>query len=316
MARPKQTKEQVHIKCQLFNNLPYITSDEEFTKGFVSYVCQKHGVVSCKWERHIKLQTSCPYCKGKRKKKIDIIEGSKKKHGDIYGYGKIPEDIDIKSHDKITLTCKKHNLDFDIIYSNHIATPPQGCPLCGAGKNRSTEDFKLLADEKHNKIYDYSKSVYKSATEKLEIICIKHGSFHMTPDMHINSSQGCPYCKTSKGEKRIMRFLDDKNIKYIFEYYDSKLIGPDCKKYRFDFYLPDINLVIEYHGQQHYLPVRFSNSVSLIEANERLKNRIKDDLIKEEILKNNNIKLITIPYTEYSNIELILEEINMNPELL
>ena len=60
--------------------------------------------------------------------------------------------------------------------------------------------------EKSEKIhfdkYDYSKSIYKGALTKLEIICNKHGTFWQTPSHHING-QGCPKCATENKSKKL-----------------------------------------------------------------------------------------------------------------
>ena len=53
----------------------------------------------------------------------------------------------------------------------------------------------------------------------------------------------------SKGEEQIAAILKKNHIKFIKE-----KTFKDLKKghYRFDFFLPDTNTVIEFNGQQHY----------------------------------------------------------------
>ncbi|AUR95126.1 protein of unknown function DUF723 [Vibrio phage 1.201.B._10N.286.55.F1] len=46
----------------------------------------------------------------------------------------------------------------------------------------------------HGDKYDYSKVSYKTAKDKVEIICKTHGSFMQCPDKHINGKQGCNDC--------------------------------------------------------------------------------------------------------------------------
>lgn len=60
----------------------------------------------------------------------------------------------------------------------------------------------------------------------------------------------CPKCNFSKGESITESWLADNNIKYI-----PQKTFDNCRyKYvlRFDFYLPEYNLLIEYQGRQHY----------------------------------------------------------------
>jgi very-short-patch-repair endonuclease len=69
---------------------------------------------------------------------------------------------------------------------------------------------------------------------------------------------------------------------------------------KFDFYLPKYNLLIEFDGQQHYIPYR-GNIIEL----EKTKFR---DNIKTEYCENNIIKLLRIKYTKLNKLEQILEE--------
>lgn len=58
---------------------------------------------------------------------------------------------------------------------------------------KTTKQFIEQARKVHNDKYDYSKSNYTKAREKICIICPKHGEFWMTPDNHLRG-QGCPVC--------------------------------------------------------------------------------------------------------------------------
>ena len=44
-------------------------------------------------------------------------------------------------------------------------------------KKLTTEDFITKSNIKHNNIYDYSKTIYKTAREYVFIICKDHGVF-------------------------------------------------------------------------------------------------------------------------------------------
>ena len=75
----------------------------------------------------------------------------------------------------------------------------------------------------------------------------------------------------------------------------------------FDFYIPDLNICIEYDGEQHFEPVDFGGKGKEY-AEKRFKAQQKRDNIKTEYCKNNNIKLIRIPYWEFDNVENILKQ--------
>ena len=61
-------------------------------------------------------------------------------------------------------------------------------------KKVTTEDIIRRCKEKHGDTYDYSKVIYKGYSEKIEIICKKHGSFWQDARNHYKLGAGCPIC--------------------------------------------------------------------------------------------------------------------------
>lgn len=71
---------------------------------------------------------------------------------------------------------------------------------------------------------------------------------------------------------------------------------------RFDFFIEELNLAIEYNGKQHYEDVKFFSN-TLEETQQR-------DKKKAQYCKDNNIELIVIPYTySYIQIQQIIDQI-------
>jgi very-short-patch-repair endonuclease len=144
---------------------------------------------------------------------------------------------------------------------------------------------------------------FESAKSKLIFKCKIHGFFEMRWD-HFQEGNRCPKCNQSKGENRIESWLKQNNINYETQY-----IFNDCKYIsllRFDFYLPNRNICIEYDGKQHFRPVDFSGE-NYKKALQEFKLTKKRDKIKNDYCKTHNIPLLRIPYTEFDNIETILE---------
>jgi hypothetical protein len=105
--------------------------------------------------------------------------------------------------------------------------------------------------------------------------------------------------KISYGEKKIYDFLIENKIKFN---HNKSLL--DCKnksKLRFDFYLYNHNLCIEFDGIQHTKPVDVFGGEKEFE-----KTKIRDE-IKNLFCKVNDIKLLRIPY--YWEDEKIFSEI-------
>ena len=234
-----------------------------------------------------KLKTTCRYSQD------IIIKKFKKIHGDKYNYSK----INFKNtNTRIEIICSKHG-SFFAFPSNHLKG--SGCKLCSLKNLDLTTQEAIKKYKKiHGDKYNYSRVNYKGNYSKVEIICPKHGSFLQVHNNHINGN-GCPKCKSSKGETIILVWLKENNIEYIPQYKFSK-----CRNIHllpFDFYLPDLNILIEYDGRQH-----FSGNYDFFGGvDEFLKIKFRDK-IKTDFAKKENIKLIRIPYTKIKNIPQIL----------
>lgn len=131
--------------------------------------------------------------------------------------------------------------------------------------------------------------------------CVKNGRSLTRGD-----TTTCGKCrKISFGEKRIISFLDKYNIEFI-----HNKIFKDCiyiKPLRFDFYLEKLNICIEYDGEQH-----FEKTNAWRTKKDNFKKTRERDETKNKYCQNNNIKLIRIPYWDYSNIEeILMRELNL-----
>lgn len=96
-----------------------------------------------------------------------------------------------------TITCPLHG-EFNQIPNNHLNG--QGCKKCfndklSLLKTRTTADFILLANAKHNNKYDYSLTNYTGSKSNVVIICKDHGEFTQQPGNHLHGA-GCQKCAT------------------------------------------------------------------------------------------------------------------------
>ena len=119
------------------------------------------------------------------------------------------------------------------------------------------------------------------------------GNIHFVSSHHLISGQiqSCG-CGQSRGEYKIFQILKDKNVLFETQKTFPDLLSNKNWRLRFDFYFPEYNICLEYQGIQHY---DSTNKFYSEEGQER-------DNIKREYCKNNNIKLIEIPYTDYNKI--------------
>ena len=110
-------------------------------------------------------------------------------------------------------------------------------------------------------------------------------------NLKTGNSKSCGCLKESAGEMKIREILEQQNIKFETQktFETCRFISTNALA-RFDFYLPEYHILIEYDGIQHF-----------IQRNnwEKLEDVQKRDNYKTQWCKENNISLIRIPYTDY-----------------
>lgn len=176
-------------------------------------------------------------------------------------------------------------------------------------KRLTYSEYIQRANKIHNNKYEYPPFEYTNNKQKITIICPLHGPFEQRANTHL-LRKGCPFCygKASDGEKKILNFLRENDIRYIFEHSFDDCINPQTsRKLRFDFYLSQYNICIEYDGSQHekqkWVKMDLDHQKYL-------------DSIKESYCKNNNIYLLRINYKDHDIEDIIYqcikEKINAN----
>lgn len=221
-----------------------------------------------------------------------FIKEAKEIHGEKYSYSL----VNYKNvSTKIQIICSKHSI-FEQTPKNHILRK-SGCPKCAveykANKLKlSQTEFINISNKTHNNKYEYSLVNYINNATNVDIICPIHGKFNQKPSHHMRGI-GCPFCNDSKGELKIKSFLDKNQIIYIRNKTFNNCI--DIGKLKFDFYLPNSNMIIEFDGIQHFKPNHAFG------GNEEFNNIQRRDNIKNEYCNKNSILLIRIRYNE--NIE-------------
>lgn len=236
---------------------------------------------------------------------VEFISKSIKVHGTKYDYSKVNY---VNSVSCVNIICNLHG-EFSQEPYSHLKG--RGCPKCrylknGCNRIKSTQKFIDDAIKIHGNIYEYSKSSYCGAHKKLTIICCKHGEFLQSPVGHLHNKHGCPKCNSSKGEILIRKWLNENNINY-----KEQKTFTDCRNpntgypLKFDFYILDKDILIEYDGEQHfrkmYLGKHHKTDLDLQETKKR-------DKIKNEYVNKKGIKLIRISYNQFKNIDSILEK--------
>ena len=289
-----QKSKKIHENKYDYSEINYINAHTK-----VKIICPEHGVFEQTPDSHSR-KHGCPKCNGGvNSDKESFIKRAKEKHGDLYNYSLIEY---VNNNVKVKIICSEHGI-FEQRPNDHIY---YGCLICGfksraISKTMTNESFIKKAKEKHGNLYDYSNVNYVKSSEKIEVICRTHGKFYQKPNSHLNGS-GCPLCKESYGEKIIRNYLVNNNINFIPQKRFS-----DCKDKRplpFDFYIPKLNLCIEYDGIQHFKECYFNKS-----NEDFIKIKIRDEIKNNYCNKPNKPKLMRISYKDFKKIESLLNNI-------
>lgn len=144
-------------------------------------------------------------------------------------------------------------------------------------------------------------SNYVRSDEKLDIQCGKCNTIYKTPFHSFKSYWvRCPCNTKSIGEKRIEYYLKENNINYI----EQKQFD-NCRNklpLRFDFYLPDYDLLIEFDGSFHFI------AIDEFGGTKTLEDRQTSDIIKNIYCIENNKKLLRISYNNIKTLEKRIAE--------
>jgi very-short-patch-repair endonuclease len=262
----------------------------------IKIICPIHGVFKQSVDSHINGR-GCRKC-GIETRSVkntftesDFLKRANKIYGEAFDYS---ASVFSGWRNDLTIICKQHG-PFNLSPYYHT-TIKQGCPVC-SGKVITTAEFKKRAKEVHGNLYDYSKVRYRLTNIKVAIKCKKHGFFEQSPGTHLAGS-GCPSCNASKGERRINQYLAKTGLFYEVQKRFPKLRIKFLLA--FDFFVPEENLLIEYDGAQHFIPVKKWGGEKNLQG---IQHR---DSLKEKFAKKYGYRLLRINYTQFEKIEEIL----------
>lgn len=250
------------------------------------------------------LRRRCPKCSVKKKKQC--VPFSQKEFKDII-YQEVKNEYTVLSEYKgqdIKFLIRHNHCGTEYMTSYKNFRRGRRCSKCKNDKRRKPqcifeEEVETLGNGEYKLI-----SEYHNNKEKTWFRHLKCGhEFSSSPSNFIGGNR-CPKCKSSKGEKRVMDFLDGNGFEYKTQAVYRDLI--DVHPLRFDFAVMPRNsnkeILIEYDGEQHFHPV------DVWGGEESLKKNKKRDKMKNDYARKKGHKLIRIPYWEFNNIENILKE--------
>ena len=177
-----------------------------------------------------------------------------------------------------------HHISFDNIWcsycSNSKLCDEKNCDKCYEKSFASFEKSKYWNVDKNKNIKP--REIFKSCNNKFWFDCpMCKGTFE-TALNDVKKGNWCPFCK-NKTELKLY-----KNISTIYPEIIRQYKVEWCKNtsyLRFDFFIPELNIIIELDGPQHFRQI--SNWLSP-------DNQHKNDKYKEKCANDNNCSIIRI----------------------
>jgi very-short-patch-repair endonuclease/Zn ribbon nucleic-acid-binding protein len=259
----------------------------------------KHLV--CGKEYHARLhdilvkKTGCPFCFGCFKKTFDeFINEVPDEYEYISGF------INYTTYSTFLHKICGHKFK---MYPTKLIHGRQ-CPKCGGTKKKTNKEFlnqiKFLPASNDYKFLDE----YINDKTKIRVKHLKCDHIYEVRPGDFIRGRRCPKCKNkeSRATMFIENFLINNKIPYNKE---AQFNGVKSLKnhqlFRFDFYIEDLNLIIEYDGIQHFINTFGYDNTSYKE----------NDIIKNEWCKKKKVALLRIDYKNEKNLFEILNNIIM-----
>ena len=173
----------------------------------------------------------------------------------------------------------------------NFLTQKYDCGYCeGQKESKDTDSFIRELRERHGEQFTVL-SEYHNATTKITVRCNGCGFIRQVKPNTLLVSGYCPKCgkKESKGERIIKNFLEACGIEFESQKYFSEWgIGI----HYFDFYIPEYNLVLEYHGRHHYEFVSYFHKTE-----ENFQYRLLKDKQKKETALLQGLNYVSINHS-------------------
>ena len=301
--RRRLTQEEFLNKCKAVHGSKFDYSKTEYTgsQNKIIIICQIHGEFEQKANDHTNGK-GCLLCAQNKFNQHEIIKTLEDLHPNL-DFSKV---VYKNTKEKVQVSCKICNHEFTPTIGN-LKNLKSGCPKCANNILKSTTKFITECKELFLDRFDYTNTNYTGSHDIISIHCNKHDIDFEIPAYQHLSCRGCDICSTENNSSKAVMNIESRLKSLEIDFIREKRFE-NCKNIlplSFDFYIPDLNLCIEYDGAQHFIPLKHWG------GEESLKNRKINDEIKNQYCKDNNINLLRLKYNE-PYIKKLLEYLDKN----
>lgn len=230
----------------------------------------------------------------------------------------------IDSRTEVTVTCSKCKTDRTSHARNFQRTDPKRIPHCSncnkhskhmvERKEKSKEsdivseaDFRSKIRETYGSMIKFTSFVYPTCaaytSTPVTLTCTLHGDFTKAYWQMWQTCGRCDKCyPKNRKQNEICSWLETQGYEVKAEYtlYPTDHSG---KKYRYDMFLPNKSLLIEYDGEQHFKYVaKFHKNGYSVQKQREI------DVIKNQLAKEYGYHLLRIRYNDYTKYRSIISK--------
>lgn len=298
------------------------TANDELTPSDVTPVSDKKVWWICSKNKHeyqakignrTKNETGCPFCAGK---KVCEDNSFSKTYPEIAKEWHPKNDNEPETYSKcsgqyVWWKCSKNHEWWASISNRVKGEYGTECPYCSgrlASKEKNlAQAYPHLIPEWHPKNETTPEQHTPASHSIVWWICSKNKSHEWKAKIGnrtVCKKTNCPKCNMSKLELETERVLNKLQVEF-----EQEKVFADLPQYRYDFFVPKWNTLIECDGVQH-----FSEDSKFYKARTNAKSfdeQQKSDKEKDKYALNNNYNIIRIAYTEQNNIEKILIDFSL-----
>lgn len=186
-------------------------------------------------------------------------------------YYKALEEVGYKATDdyergdvKVRIECEKGHV---FPMRPHDFVSGQRCPKCS---NRCPEQAKENFFKAVKKAgFKIKSGVYKTSKSLFILECDKGHEVRTNGNRFMSQNQRCKKCSASKGEGIIREWLLEHNIKHTWHFNLYRSTNKR-KRWEYDFFIPEFNLLIEVQGEQHSKRVKLFNKRTSLEKRQAM----------------------------------------------
>jgi len=275
-------------------------------------VLVRHNVCGYTWPvivTHVLIYHSCPSCHSMIALTIDAIYDRvyKRSNGNLI----VNKDVGITDTDgtrRVEVTCQKHNYTWRPSLANITGNRQKGCPMCkqdilGKAVVLTNDEFIKRASAKMKANHIMPITSYNRSDKPIKMLCLNCKSVYTTTPTQILAGHGCVVCHASLAERLTHKLFSLSGVN--FEYQKPIDTKNEPRPLHLDFYLPDLNTVLELDGGFHDK----KNNVKLARAD--YDNVLKWDTHKNNWCEDNGVTMVRLKMPKYPTLDYLLEQFSV-----